>query len=133
MANLWIVMDGIEYQLPITQLERSFEFLDGGQGGVMQSGLEVLDTIGTRYGYSVTLPRIGRQQSEYDAFFEAVTSPERIHTITLPYGQRVISFDCKIESGSDRLGSPAGDMRTWGDLSLSFTPIRPQRMAEDDI
>lgn len=133
MANLWVVLDGVEYELPVQgQISRTFDFLDGGQGGVMQSGLETLDTIGTRYGYSVSIPRIASKQTTYDAFFDAVSSPLRIHTVTVPYAQGTMTFSCKIESGSDKIGAPAGNLRTWGDLTLNFTPIRPQRTPEDE-
>ena len=133
MENLWVIMDGKEYQLPVEgDIVRAFDFLDGGQGGMMQSGLETLDTIGTRYSYSVTIPRMASKQTVYDAFFQAVTSPNRVHAITLPYAQGTLSFNCKIENGSDRLGPPAGSVRTWGGLTLNFTPIRPQRTPETE-
>lgn len=130
MADLlYVILDGIEYELPIEypSINRSFSFMEGGQGGFMQSGLEVLDTIGTKYGYSLRIPARHRNPTEYDTFFEAISSPSRVHQITLPYGQSTITFDCKIENGSDNLQSNVWAYKSWGDMTINFTPIRPQR------
>lgn len=130
MADLlYAIVDGIEYALPIEypSINRTFNFLEGGQGGVMQSGLEVLDTIGTKYSYSLTIPSYHKNPTVYDAFYESISRPDRVHTVTLPYGQSTITFDCKIESGTDTLYSNVWAYKSWGDLTVKFTPIRPQR------
>lgn len=129
MGLLYIVMDGVEYQVPIEypSLTRSFDFLEGGQGGVMQSGLEALDTIGTRYGYTLHIPAKHKNQTAYDAFFEAISSPNREHIVTMPYGQNELTFYCKVEAGSDVLLDPFQQYRRWGDLRVKFTPTRLQR------
>lgn len=129
MSLLYVIVDGVEYQVPIEypSLARSFDFLEGGQGGVMQSGAEVLDTIGTRIGYSLHIPAQHRNQDAYDAFFDAITSPAREHIVTLPYGQSEMTFYCKVDAGSDLMLDPFGDRRRWGDLTVRFTPTRPQR------
>lgn len=129
MGLLYIVMDGVEYQIPIEypSLSRSFGFLEGRNAGVMQSGLETLDTIGTKIGYSLHIPAQHRNPTAYDAFFEAISSPNREHYVTLPYGQSTISFMAKVEGGSDVMFDPYLDKRRWGDLNVTFTPLSPQR------
>ena len=129
MGLLYVIMDGIEYKLPIEypSLSRSFSFLEGGQGGVMQSGAEVLDTIGTNIGYSLHIPAKHRNPAGYDAFFEAISSSNREHVVTLPYGQTSMTFYAKVEAGADVLQGAFGDSRLWGNLTVKFTPTRPQR------
>lgn len=134
MAFMGIVMDGVRYNLKIAYpgLRRSFSFVDGGQGGTMQSGLSITDTIGTLYGYSFTVEPDRHNRADYDAFFEAISSPDRTHEITLPYGQTQKTFFCRVEAGSDHMADVWQDERSWETLSVSVTPIRPQRMAADE-
>lgn len=129
MGLLYVVMDGVEYQVPIEypSLTRSFNFVEGGQGGIMQSGLESLDTIGTKIAYSLRIPAQQKNPTAYDAFFQAITNPNREHYVTLPYGQSTMSFFCKIEGGSDTLFADYKTYRRWGDLNVTFTPLSPQR------
>ena len=134
-----ILLDGTFYRVWITagkdDLQRSFSFLDGGQGGMMQSGLETLDTIGTSYIYAFTVEPDVRHPEDYDAFFYAVSSPQRIHVITLPFGQTSAEFQCRIDGGSDSMTTMArrtGWPHIWRHLSVTVTPIRPQRTPETE-
>lgn len=129
MGLLYIVLDGVEYQVPIEypSLSRSFGFLEGKNAGIMQSGLETLDTIGTKIGYSLHIPAQHRNQADYDAFFEAISRPNREHYVVLPYGQTELGFFCKIEGGSDVMLDPYLQHRRWGDMTVTFTPTSPQR------
>lgn len=129
MGLLYIIMDGIEYRVPIEyqSLTRSFDFVDGGRGGMTQAGSDVLDTLGTKIGYSLHIPAQQRVPGDYDAFFEAISNPDRQHLLTLPYGQTELTFWAKVEGGSDVLQDVYQTYRRWGDLSVRFTPISPQR------
>lgn len=133
MALMRIVMDGVRFNVRISadsRMKRAFAFVDGGQGGMMQSGLETLDTIGTAYSYTVSVVRDPANSADYDAFWQAVSSPNRIHTVTLPYGGASITFSARVDAGSDELtGRSPHD---WDNLTLTFTPIRPQRTPEDE-
>lgn len=134
MAALGITLDNVAYKLHIKfpGLQRGFSFVDGGQGGVMQSGLTVDDTIGTTYSYTFTVEPDRKHRADYDGFFEAISSPNRVHSITLPYGQTTKTFDCRVDAGGDHMGDMWGSERAWEGLSVTVTPIRPQRMAEDE-
>lgn len=134
MSALWITMDDVVYRLHVEypSLQRSFAFVDGGQGGTMQSGRDTLDTIGTKYLYSLKVQPDRRHHDDYDAFFYAISSPQRVHTVTLPFGQTTMTFDCRVEGGTDTMGDMDGDDRSWGEMTVNFTPMAPQRMAEDE-
>lgn len=129
MGLLYVIVDGVEYRVPIEypSLSRSFDYVQGGQGGTMQSGLETLDTIGTRYSYSLHIPENHKAPAEYDALYEVLSAPDREHLITLPYGQTSMTFWAKVEGGSDTLFDPFRGYKRWGDLTVKFVPLRPQR------
>ena len=133
MALMRITMDGVNYHVRIsadTTMRRAFSFVEGGQGGIAQSGLEILDTIGTAYSYTVSVLRDPAYPADYDAFYYAVSCPNRTHTVTMPFGASTLTFGCRVDAGSDELtGRRTND---WNHLSVTFTPLRPQRMAEDE-
>lgn len=115
-------------------ISRNFAFVEGGNGGITQAGSEILDTIGTKYGYAFSVAPDANHPGDYDDFYWAISSPERIHTIELPFAQGRQTFVCRVDGGQDDM-----TMRNrariwpqlWRNLSVRVTPITPQRMAED--
>jgi hypothetical protein len=96
---------------------------------------EVDDAVATKYTYSLLIePRHGaadkrgRSQSQYDAFYEDITSPKSIRTVELPYGQGTIIFGAKIKSAGDDLRKSHGGVNRWGGLCVTFLPVKPQRV-----
>jgi len=124
-----ITMDGTTYDVRTVfgSLKRSFTFTEGENAGVSKYGTEILDTIGTKYSYTVDIEPNQSNPTAYDSFYEAVSNPNRIHTITMPYGQTTLSFSAKIESGQDAYQGKCGYER-WDGLSLVFTPMYPQKL-----
>ena len=129
MAAMTIVMDSTTYHLAVQfgSMSRSFSFIEGQNTGMALSGRTILDTIGTNYAYSMDVEPLRGYPNEYDSFFQAISSPSRIHSVTLPYGQTTISFDCYILGGSDKLKDRRGSTWVWGGLTVQFVPIQPQR------
>lgn len=125
-----ITMDGITYDVHAiygTQ-ERAFSFVEGPNVGSSVFGTEILDTIGTKYGYSISIEPNPLNPAGYDAFYEAISSPNRVHEITMPYGQSTLTFKAKIESGGDTYKGKMGGYKRWGGLSVQFTPMYPQSL-----
>lgn len=124
-----ITMDGVTYNLGIVfpSLSRSFSFVEGVNGGMALSGKTILDTIGTKYAYTMELEPINGYQSDYDAFFYAISSPDRLHSVTLPFGQSTLTFDCYVLGGSDALEGRRGADYKWGGMTVNFVPYAPQR------
>lgn len=122
-----ITMDGITYDVrPVFgSLKRAFDFVEGEGAGLSKYGTEILDTIGTKYTYSVDIDQNLSSPAAYDAFYEAISNPNRVHTIVMPYGQTTLSFSAKIEGGEDTYQGKSGSER-WEGLSLKFTPMYPQ-------
>lgn len=122
-------MDGQAYDVWIEfdSMERSFDFVEGQNAGFALDGTDIDDTIGTRYGYSMTVKPNPNNRGSYDYFFEAISSPNRKHVVTLPYNQSIITFECKVLAGRDKFKGMQGASQLWDGLSVQFIPIKPQR------
>ena len=127
-----IVMDGISYRLRVRyeSMVRSFRIPDGDNAGTMLSGLYKRDLAGTYYDYTMQVEPDPEHPEDYDSFFDAISAPVERHSVTMPYGQGVITFDAMVSEGDDvSLGRVAG-RRRWGRLAVKFTAQAPQRKAE---
>ena len=124
-----ITMDGVNYNLGVVfpSLERSFTFVEGVNGGLTLSGKTILDTIGTKYPYTMEVEPINGFQNDYDSFFLAISSPSRLHTVTLPFGQSTLTFDCYVLGGGDSLKGRRNSDWQWGGMTVNFVPFAPQR------
>ena len=124
-----ITMDGVNYNLGVVfpSLERSFTFVEGLNGGLTLSGKTILDTIGTKYPYTMEVEPINGYQSDYDSFFFAISNPSRLHTVTLPFGQSTLTFDCYVLGGGDKLEGRRNSDWQWGGMTVNFVPFAPQR------
>ena len=124
-----ITMDGSTYNLGVVfpSLSRSFDFVEGKNGGMSLSGKTILDTIGTKYSYTMNVEPIRGYQTDYDSFFYAISDPDRLHSVTLPFGQSALTFDCYVLGGSDALEGRNGSDYSWGGMSVRFVPYAPQR------
>ena len=126
-----IKIDGISYDIGEIELKRGAEIIyDPVTQGVMLDFSEIDDAVATKYTYSFTIePRRGspEEQSQYDAFYNDITSPRNSRLVELPYGQGSITFQAKIKSAGDALRKSHGGVNRWGSLSVTFLPVRPQR------
>lgn len=124
-----ITVDGIFYSVHVEygSLVRSFELIEGDNAGMMLTGRQTRDILGTGYSYSMTFyPDPGNPEA-YDSLYEALSTPVDSHAVTLPYGQRTISFQAMIESGEDSYFGKTGRYHRWNGLTIRFRPVEPQR------
>lgn len=125
-----IVMDGKAYRVRVVypSLTREFELLDGPHAGQMLSGRQERDLLGTGYSYEMQIQPDPGSPLEYDAFYEAISEPVDSHEIVLPYGQSSITYQAMIKSGRDLLRGRLAGVTRWGDLSVRYEYIEPQRL-----
>lgn len=122
-----ITMDGVEYpNIHVVSLKRSFQILDGENAGRVMTGEMDRDIIGTYYNYSCEIDASGADRQEYDDFYEAISAPKDSHEITVPYGQKSISFQAYVTNGEDNLITMYAE-NEWGGLSFNFIAMAPQR------
>lgn len=74
--------------------------------------------------YTLTLG--GIRQAEYDALYAAVNTYTKSLEVTLPDGQRDITFSAMVEIGGDSLVFVERDgTRRWDGLTLTITGVTP--------
>lgn len=74
--------------------------------------------------YTLTLGSI--RQSEYDALYAAVNTYTQSVEVTLPDGQRDVTFAATVEIGGDSLVFVERDgTRRWDGLTLTITGVAP--------
>ena len=131
MKNLNI--DGTEYRVKLVygSLKRSFTITEGPNSGVAITGRAIRDIIGTTYSYSVDVEPDPAHPEDYDAMYEALTSPVDYHTVVMPYGQNALTFNAMITGGTDSLGANIGGFKRWNGLTLQFLAREPQRSVFD--
>lgn len=130
MAWMRLQMDGVTYQVRIVYntLARAFSILEGANAGTMISGRDERDLIGTKYTYEMAIEPDPMYQSDYDAFYEAISEPVPSHQITVPYGQGVLTYEAAIVGGKDAYDGILSGVKQWGGLTVQFKAIKCQRV-----
>lgn len=128
-ANTKITVDGVQYDVGLVfdSLSRSFEIMDGINAGTAINGKSIRDIIGTRYSYQLQIEPMPQSRADYDALYEVLSAPTARHSVSFPYGQTTISFDCQIISGTDTYHGIRRGQQAWQGLTIDFIPIEPQR------
>ena len=121
-------LDGVAYpDARVTKLKRSFSVLDGPNAGRVMTGEMVRDIIGTYYNYAIEIEVAESAIQAYDALYEVITAPATSHTLTVPYGQTVFTFEAYVTNGDDELMSMEGGRNKWGHLAFNFIAMVPRR------
>lgn len=123
-------IDGTEYGTIVTALQRSFEVADGENAGRTLDGTMHRDLIGTYYNFSITINTDRLTQKQYNELYEIISSPVESHNITVAYGNSLLTFNAYITNGTDDLIRQYSETdRYWGNLTLNFIAMEPQRSA----
>ena len=124
-----ITMDGVPYRLRVKlgTLGRSFRIEESERSGMVKSGEEFRDIIGTYYDYAMDVEPDPAAPEDYDAFFEAISAPVEAHTITLPYGQETITYQAMVSAGEDKQRDKVAGVTRWTGLTVTFKAKKPQR------
>ena len=129
MTTNIITVDGTAYNVRVTfdSMERNFEIVEGSNTGQAITKREIRDVIGTAYAYSMQIEPDPAHQDDYDSFYQKITEPVEYHTVILPYGQTGITFQARIISGGDKYKGKIAGKHRWGNMSVEFLPMQPQR------
>lgn len=126
--TLPIVINGVSYpHIHVLSIKRSFSVLDGPNAGRVMTGRMERDVIGTFYNYSMEIDASESDPAEYDSFYELISTPQNSMTVTVPYGQSTITFEAYVANGDDNLDLIGAAANRWGDLTVNFVAMDPQR------
>lgn len=120
-------LDGTEYNVIVTSLQRKASVLDGDNAGRTLSGRMERDIIGTYYNYTMQVDTKGLAVEDYDALYEVLSAPVDFHTVTVPYGQGTLTFEAYVDNVDDELKQMQEGRSLWGGLSFSFIAMAPAR------
>ena len=115
-----ITMDGVPYRLRVKlgTLRRSFRIEESERSGMVKSGEEFRDIIGTYYDYAMDVEPDPAAPEDYDAFFEAISAPVEAHTVTLPYGQETLTYQAMVSAGEDKKRDKVAGVTRWTGLTV---------------
>lgn len=71
------------------------------------------DVRGTYYDYEVEVATSHMNVTDYDNLYEALTTPQESHEVTLPYGQTTLTFEARVSVANDRLLAKYTGLKKW--------------------
>ena len=122
-------MDGVRYDVNVTELKRSFSVVDTEQAGRTQDGKMYREPIGTFYNYTMTVSRKGANDEALDAFWEAISQPVESHICSFPYGQKLLTQRMYVTSGQQGIQLISRSGNHWGDITIDFVAMEPKVMS----
>ena len=126
-TSKWLQIDGVEYQVPIVEMQRKGDILDL-TANRTEDGVLHREVIGTYYNYTLNIGYI-RDQSVNEALWWVLTAPVASHQIQLPYQPE--PFEGYFGSCKDNVTfMDANGQRTKG-LSFNLVCTRPSREAQN--
>ena len=120
------LLDGEPYNVSVTKLTRKFSVLDSEKTGRVQSGAMYRDPIGTFYNYTMTVAPKSGDVEAMDAFWEAVSRPDKSHECVFPYGQDTLTQRMYVTSGEQDLNLISNGRNNWGEITLNFIAMKPK-------
>lgn len=126
-GNQVFIIDGVGFNVNVTNLKRNGKVQDTGSSGRVNSGLMHREIIGTYYNYTMELEQALENIEEYDRLYYALTAPVDSHILVIPYGQSTLTFTMYVTKVSDQLTFLNDDIRRWSGLEIEFTAMAKVR------
>lgn len=127
----YVKINGVSFDVDvaISNIEETFNVLDGENAGRVMSGRMIRDIIGTYIGHKVTFFN-GKSQEDFDALWNYLVehSVDDYVTLEVADGQSTISYEAYYTSGTRRLpdGAVIDGTNRWDELEVSFVPMDAQ-------
>ena len=126
-TSKWLQIDGVEYKVPIVQLDRKGDILDL-TANRTEDGVLHRDVIGTFYNYTLTIGVV-HDQTLYDTLWWTLTAPVASHQIQLP--NQPEAFEGYFGSCKDNIVLITDDGQKAKGLSFNLVATRPSRPANE--
>lgn len=127
MANVKpFLMDGVEYNVHVMDLARSFEVMETNLSGRTQDGQMYRDLVGTFYHYSMRIAQRDNDTAAMDAFWDAISNPQISHVCTFPYNQSTMTQRMYVKTGRQDIRRLKESRTEWGDIVIEFVAMAPR-------
>lgn len=121
-----IIIDGIEYDVPIVELQRKADILDR-YAERTEDGVLHREVLGTYHNYTLKFGVI-RNSKLYNTLFDVLSSPVASHMVELPHDH--ITFEGYFSSVQDRiLRVHINETAEFRELSCNLISTNPTRRA----
>lgn len=111
----------------ISDIEETFNVLDGSNAGRVMSGRMIRDVIGTYIGHKITFFN-GKSNADFDALWDYLISHSVDDYVNLEAadGQASLSYQAYYTSGTRSLRSAADGTNVWDEIEINFIPMDAQ-------
>ncbi len=111
----------------ISDIEETFNVLDGSNAGRVMSGRMIRDVIGTYIGHKITFFN-GKSNADFDALWDYLIehSVDDYVNLEAADGQKSISYQAYYTSGTRSLRSAADGVNVWDEIEINFVPMDAQ-------
>ena len=120
-----ITIDGVAYDVPLASVKRDGEFLTRSQERTIDGKIHIKG-IGFQPAYAITFGLI-RNASVYAKLYDALTSPNRMHDVEVPWNGTVITIRGFFDGISDQQMVSCNGVNRWRGLTCKLTCERPTR------
>lgn len=124
MSTPPITIDGVVYNVPVIDIERSADFLDKFAERTADGKLH-RELIGVYFNYRLKFGQAS--MSDYSALWTKLTEPVEFHTVIVPDEDGDLSFIAYFSNIKDKMVRVKGSSRYWKDLTVNFTAQEPAR------
>ena len=126
----YVKINGVSFDVTvaISDIEESFNVLDGENVGRVMTGRMVRDIIGTYIGHKITFFN-GKNNADFDALWDYLIkhSVDDFVTLEAADGQSSISYEAYYTSGSRKLQRAERDVENhWDEIEVNFIPMDAQ-------
>lgn len=121
----YLIIDGVEYKVPIVELQRKGDILDL-TANRTEDGVLHREVIGTYYNYTLTIGVVNDREL-YDRLWWVLTEPVASHQIQLP--NQPTAFEGYFGSCKDDIQLITDDGYKAKGLSFNLIATRPSRNA----
>lgn len=111
----------------ISDIEETFNVLDGANAGRVMSGRMIRDVIGTYIGHKITFFN-GKSNADFDALWNYLIAHSVDDYVNLEAadGQTSLSYQAYYTSGTRSLRSAADGTNVWDEIEINFVPMDAQ-------
>lgn len=119
----YVIIDGIEYKVPIIEMTRSADILDK-YANRSEDGVLHREVIGTYYNYELKIGVINDLEL-YNKLFAVLSEPVESHIVEFPHDK--IRYEAYFSSVSDEINKVMDNGTRFRGLSCKCTAMRPAR------